>query len=431
MLLIYTQKITPRITYVFKHICTRILGIEISFTSVIEDLITHTGPKLSYGKQPMGNELFIQSEGLLTQQGFETIDIVVKDWDDTKCFFSMGTISALPFDIFSASFYLLSRYEEYLPHVKDSMGRYPALESLAYKEKFLQYPVVDIWAYKFKKVLQANFPDLEFPKKKINIHTLVDARQPFAYIQRGFLRTLMGFGSDLWRLKFRSVGTRIKVNLRLRKDPYDTFKWIINSAKRSKSKLSVFFLMGETLFFREGINTKRRRFKNLVKYVGDYQEVGLIFSFNSLHNYEVLKHEKKQIEEITNRTLSSSISAQFLVNLPEIYRHLVELEVERDFTMVYNTEPGFRAGTCTPFLFYDLDSETKTPLIVQPVAMTTNALENKYDAEVYNIFNTIYDAVDDVNGTFSMLFTNLNFNSTEKNKTFRALFSKKLQQYEK
>ena len=87
MLLVYTQKITPRITYAFRHICTRILGIETRFTSTIEEFVAHNGAKLSYGKQPLGNEMFIHSQGLLTQQGFESIDVVIKDWEDTKCFF--------------------------------------------------------------------------------------------------------------------------------------------------------------------------------------------------------------------------------------------------------------------------------------------------------------------------------------------------------
>ena len=56
------------------------------------------------------------------------------------------------------------------------------------------------------------------------------------------------------------------------------------------------------------------------------------------------------------------MNARFLVHLPDVPRHLVELEIQRDFTMVYRNAIGFRAGTCTPFLFYDLDFEIKTPL---------------------------------------------------------------------
>ena len=426
MLLIHTQKLTPRISYVFKHICTRILGIEITFTSAIEEFIAHSGPKLSYGKQPMGNELFIQSDGLLTQQGFEAFDILVKEWEETKCFFSVSSKSALPFDIFSASFYLLTRYEEYLPHVKDAKGRFPASESLAFKEGFLIAPVIDIWAHKFRRILVTSFPNVLVAKKKMTVHTLIEARRPYEYKQKGFLRSSMGYALDIWRLKFRRITQRTQVIFGFRKDPYNTFNWIINSSRNTSSRLSIFFLLGDSLEFMKGINTQRNRFKMLVKYVADYREVGLIFSFDALKDYELLKLEKKRIEEITNRSLLSSMNAQMMVSLPDIYRNLVELEVEKDFTMVYEDEVGFRAGTCTPFLFYDLDSEIKTPLIVSPLAITTKALENKYDSEINKTFNAVFNSVRSVNGTFSMLFSNTNFSASEKNKIWRTFFSEKL-----
>ena len=430
MLLIYTQKITPRITYAFRHICTRILGVETQFTSTIEEFVAHNDAKLSYGKQPLSHELFIHSEGLLTQQGFETIDIVTKEWEETKCFFSSSSNSAVPFDIFSASFYLMSRYEEYLPHVKDALGRYQFSESLAYREGFLQQPVVDIWAYKFKSILAESFPDLVFPIKKMKIHNLVEASQPFAFTQRGFLRTMIGYTTDLWKLKMRSIAERSQVLMRLRKDPFNTFNWIINTAKRSKSKLTLFFLLGDSSEFEEGMNTKRAKFKLLVKFISDYKEVGLIFSSEALRDYEMLKREKERIEDMTNRILRSSMNARYMINLPAIYRNLVELEVEADFTMVYEDKVGFRAGTCTPFLFYDLDSEIKTPLIIHPVAMTTKAFEKKYESEINKTFRLLYESVGSVNGTFSMVFSNRDFTSSEKNKVWRTIFSEKLQIHE-
>ena len=158
MLLIYTQKVTPRIDYSFKHICTRILKIPVDFTTTIEEFIAYQGPKISYGKQPLGNEVFIYAHGLLTQQGFEDVEISVRPWGETVGFFHATEKSSIPYDIFAAAFYLLSRYEEYLPHVKDELGRFPATESLAYKEGFLKQPVVDVWAHQFKEILLETFP---------------------------------------------------------------------------------------------------------------------------------------------------------------------------------------------------------------------------------------------------------------------------------
>src|SRR5690606_37181669 len=130
MLLVYTHKITPRLKYIFKQICTRILGIPDDFTTTVEDFIAHDSLKMSYTRQSLGNEIFVRSHDLLFEQGISDLDIKVSDWEETKCFFANSDQSALPFDIFSASFYLLSRYEEYLPHVKDEFGRFTALDIL-------------------------------------------------------------------------------------------------------------------------------------------------------------------------------------------------------------------------------------------------------------------------------------------------------------
>jgi len=157
MLLVYTHKITPRLTYTFKHICKRILGLEVSFTSKVEDFIAHNSLKMSYTKQPLSNELFVRSNLLLFETGLSDLDFNVQKWDDTKGFFITGERSDLPFDIFAASFYLLSRYEEYMPHVKDSYGRFMAKESLAYTNGFLNQPVVDILINKNKASLSLWF----------------------------------------------------------------------------------------------------------------------------------------------------------------------------------------------------------------------------------------------------------------------------------
>lgn len=429
MLLIYTKNLTPRISYIFKHICLRILGVDVVFTSAIEEFISHVGPKISYGKKPLGNELFFQSHGLLEQQGLEAVEITVKKWGDTFGFFSVSNSSALPFDIFAASFFMLSRYEEYLPHVKDESGRFMATESLAFKEGFLEQPIVDIWAYIFKDKLLETFPSMVFPEKKITIHPVVTAAQPYAYRQKGLFRSVVGYFNSLFRAKFKSIINRTQVILGLKRDPLDSFKWIINIANRSNFNVTIFFLLGNALSFNESMNTHRQKFKLLIKYVADYHDVGLIFSFNALGKYRELKSEKQRLEAITNRSLNCSINAEFLVNLPDIYRHLVELEVHRDFTMVFRETVGFRAGTCTPFLFYDLDYEIKTPLVVHPAATTTNAFNKKYTSDIEKTINKIITSVNEVNGTFTMIFSNKDFSSEESNKLWRAIFSEKLQKY--
>lgn len=421
MLLIHTQNRTSRVDYAFKHICTRILGVKVQFTSIIEDFIAHQGPKISYGKQPIGSELFVQAQGLLTEQGIEDLDISVQPWGECIGFFAVGDKSALPFDIFSAAFYLLSRYEEYLPQRKDELGRYPAEESLGFQHQFLRQPVIDIWAFRFKEVLLVIFPNMKFQGRSYKLHHLVEATQPFAYAHRGFLRNFTGLFRDLGNFRFKKIGVRIRVLLKLRKDPFDVFTWMMNTAKKDGSRLTVFFLLGEGHSFREDTNSKREKYQQLVKYVGDYTEVGLTFSYHSLDDETRLKAEKMQMEEVTHRPLQSTRNDKFMVNLPHIYRSLLELEVARDMTMCYDEHLGFRAGTCTPFLFYDLDYEIKTPLIIHPVAGQASVLNAYSDGEIENEIYGLRDAVKAVNGTFSLLFSNRDL--TAKNVFWRRFFT--------
>ena len=423
MLLIYSLKTTQRITYIFKHICFRILGIEVNFTNVIEDFIAYSGPKLSYGKKELGNELFIQSTELLMQDGFESIDITVKDWGDTKCFFAVGKNSVLPFDIFAASFYLLSRYEEYLPQVKDEKGRFLASESIAFKAGFLQDPVVDIWAYKFKDLLLQTFPDIKYSARKPSIHTIINASQPLLYKNKGLLRILIGFFNDLFSFNLKSIFDRSSVLFGFRKDPFNTFNWIINSVKKSKSSLTVFFLLGASKIFEESLNSQKESFKLLIKNVSDYQEIGLIFSDEALNSLAVLNEEKEKIEAITNRTLRRSMNNEYLVSLPHNYRNLIELEIATDFTMVYENVIGFRASTCSPFLFYDLDYEIVTPLKIHPISLTTKGLNKTSTSKKTETIQKMMESVKKVNGTFSMIFDNYNFMNIKKNTVLKTIFS--------
>jgi hypothetical protein len=355
MLLVYTHKITPRLRFTFKQICTRILGVPVSFTTTIEDFIAHDSLKMSYTRQPLGSEFFIRSQELLFEQGLSDVEIKVSDWEETKCFFPNGEQSALPFDIFAASFYLLSRYEEYLPHVKDEFGRFTAKESLAFNNGFLRQPVVDIWAFKFRKALQAQYPEFLFSERQYKITPVIDVPIAYIYKLKGLMRTVGGTVNDLLHFRLINIYQRYSVIFGFKHDPYDTFKYIINKQKQIKNKFIFFFLIGDLTTYDKNINAQKSKFISLIKEVGDYSKIGLKASYFALDNIAILKTEKRRMESIINQGLCASRQSYSKLNLPESYRNLVELEVPEDYTMGYINQIGFRAGTCTPFLFYDLD----------------------------------------------------------------------------
>ncbi|WP_109435193.1 polysaccharide deacetylase family protein [Aquimarina sp. AU119] len=424
MLLIHVQKITPRVSYTFKQICKRILGLNVDLTSKIETFIAHEGPKLSYGKQPLGKELYFQSADLLFEHGLNDLDIQVFDWEETKCFFEVKhKDSALPFDIFAATFYLLTRYEEYLPHVKDAMGRFPATESIAYTHDFLHDPVVDIWSYKFKEVLLEKYPDIMFQEKKFTIIPVISVHQTFVYKNKGILRSVGGGLRDLWRLRLDKLGDRIKVLIGLKKDPYNTFDFIIKLQKNKRRKAKVLFGLGDYSNYEKNVGYNRPQHQTVIKHIADYMDVGLKASYEAVCDLLVLKKEKLRIETILNRRLRYTMCSFFKIKLPEAYRNFIELEVGEDYSMGYSKYSGFRAGTCSPFMFYDLDYEVQTPLIVNSFCYvnlgTKNDVSDSLSAKK-EIIDYI-EKVKKVNGVFIPIFSNVSLSDLEQQPFWKSI----------
>ncbi|WP_291869175.1 polysaccharide deacetylase family protein [Maribacter sp.] len=407
MLLIYTHKITSRFSYVMRHIFTRILGIDVVFTTKVEDFIKHTGPKITYTKQPLQNEFFVRSNDLLFEQGINDLDIRIADWNGTPCFFNAGEKSSIPFDIFSASFYLLSRYEEYLPHVKDEHGRFSPKDSVAYQNKFLKSPVVDIWAYMLLEELKKRFADIDYKKQQYKYTSIIDVTTSHCYAYRGLVRGISGLFLDAVYFKFKRIFQRISVWFNSKKDPYDNFDFLIALHKKYKVHSMFFFQFASYSTYDKNVSTNNNKFKYLIKSIADYSLVSLGASYSSFNDVELLKKEKKALSAVINRPVEYSRMRYNRVVIPDSYRNLVEAEFTDDYTMGYTSEIGFRAGTCTSFYFYDIPLEIQQPIKLHPFAIHDYALLDMNKKEEIELkMDEIRHIVKKVNGTFVTIFSN-------------------------
>ncbi|MEP2170924.1 MAG: polysaccharide deacetylase family protein [Polaribacter sp.] len=425
MILIYTHKITPRVRYIFKHILTRTLLIPVDFTSKIEEFVAHNGPKMTYTKTPLGNEFFVKSNDLLFEQGVNDMEIVIQKWDEVPCFFKAGAKSAIPYDIFAASFYLISRYEEYLPHVKDKHGRYTAEQSLAFKYRFLEKPVVDIWAYKLLDALKEKFPNYKYNKREYKFISTVDIDNAYAYKYKSLVRGIGGFFNDLFHFRLVNVWNRFAVTFNIKKDPFDTFQQILDIRKGKNIRTIFFFLIGDYTTFDTNVSASKNKYRLLIKEMVDYARVGLHPSYFTMNNTELLKKEKIRLEQIINMPIQRSRQHYLRFSLPETYQNLIDLEILEDHSMGYASNVGFRASTCTPFYFYDLDFEIQTPLKIFPFALMDTTLNDYMKLTPRQSLGRIRDLKNEVkavNGTFITLFHNESLSNYDRWKGWKRLY---------
>ena len=138
--LIYCPLPTERHHYVFNLIFRDILGIDYNYSN---DL---TSSHINYSSKN-SSRINITPYGLLDELTvrFDILkEINFERWKNTTICFKTNSEN-IPFDIFSATFFLVSRYEEYLDFKPDNHNRFPATESVLYKNGLLEIPLVNQW----------------------------------------------------------------------------------------------------------------------------------------------------------------------------------------------------------------------------------------------------------------------------------------------
>jgi len=406
-LLVYSHKITSRLSYSFKLIFKRILRMEVFFTSDIEEFTQHTGAKISYTKNPISDEIFFRSSPLLFEQGIRDLEFKVHDWKGVPAFFTVGEMSAVPYDIFAAAFFLSTRYEEYYPQVHDQYDRYDATNSVAFQNGFLEIPVIDIWSYRIFKLLKDRFPHCNFPEKNFTKISTINVNDAYAFKHKGFFRNFGGWISDLYHFDYEAVSKRFLVIFKLRKDPYDNDDTIIKLGKDHKVKTMFFFLFSEYNTYDRNIPFANLGYRKLIKSVIDYVPFGQLFSYFTMKNTPKMIKEKNRFENIVIRPVTKSRQHFNRFELPKTYQTLIDNDIREEYTMGYHTHSGFRAGTCSPFYFFDLEYEIQTPLKIFSFCCTDELLKETMTVEEANQkMESLFKQVKLVNGTFITTFHN-------------------------
>ena len=424
-MLIYTSQITSRVQYTLHLIFKDVLQIEYQITDNKQEFLDSDLPKLNYSMQQFNNELFVESHGLLNQTEIIDQEINFSKWDELPIFFLSTNKETIPFDLFSASFFLVTRYEEYLPHFKDHYNRFKAKESLAYQNDFLQLPLVNLWIKKFKESLILKYPEINFPDKNFQYISTIDIDNAYYFLEKGFSRNLASFLKYFIQFDKQMIKKRIDVLLGNQKDPYDTYNYQLNIIKKYKLDCFYFILLGNYGLNDKNVLVTSRKFKLLIKHLADYAKIGLHPSFNSNSNYNLLKTEQERLLEITKTAVNHSRQHFLQLSFPSTYRNLIDLDIFNDYTMGYAELPGFRASICNPYYFYDLELEKQTPLRIHPFAIM-DATYRYYlkvsPEESLKSMKNIINQVKNVNGTLITVWHNETWSDYKEWKGWKLLF---------
>lgn len=408
MISFFTTEVTPRIEYITDLVFTKLLNTPYQLFTNPEEFNNQKGIKLNYSNETKLKGEFIKPVSLLFENSLFEKEVEIGQWNELPTLYPTES-TIIPFDIFAASFYLVSRYEEYFPGKKDHYGRFRAESSIAYKNKFLQKPLVNTWCIQFAQELQKRYPEFKWNKPAYKYQPTIDIDNAFAFKHKGFFRNAGSAFRDLKNRNWHAIATRIKVLLRIERDPYDSYKFIQNLMTERNLEPKFFILLNNKGKRDRSLSPNRSSYKKLIQKLNTIGEVGIHPSYQSNKDKELLKKEISKLGAILKKEIQTSRQHYLKYSIPNTYRELEKNKIEHEFSMGYAQRPGFRASISIEYNFFDLILNQKTNLVIHPFQVMDGTLKNYMNInqdEALDSIKSIINQTKQAGGTFTTIWHN-------------------------
>lgn len=434
MLTIFTKEPTQRLQFVCRQIFSRILGCEWRITTKKEEV---KFPVIWYTEEVNSCGIQIVPDGLLAEKGLADSEDAFTDrlgsgyWYEVPTIFNTpenvlsglmqecemmgGKMEIIPFDLFSASFYLITRYEEYLCKKTDCHGRYPFEESIAYRNGFITRPVVDEWCYVLKGKLLQYDAELFSHTPNFRFQPTIDVDNVFAYKNYGVVKTTLCCLRDVMKGKFHDVKRRLKTVVGHTPDPFFNLEEIYRIHSEADLHPIFFLHCGSFGKYDKKSIWPSLSYRRVRRFLASQGVVGLHPSYHSSKRRFLFDLECRNMIWHKNNDATEERPVRFhylRMQIPDTYELLLEKGITSDWSLCYSNLPGFRASTSHPFFFYDLKKEEETTLMLYPTTLMDKTLHSdlKLTCEKsLSLMKEYEDRIRAVNGVFITLFHNDHF----------------------
>ncbi len=419
---IYSTKDSPRLRYIAGIILGDILGLQWDLTADKRKLGKH--PVINYSAENLQGSFKISPDPILFEKGIIQKTVAVNSWKGLPVFFQTTDDSDLPFDVFAASFYLATRYEEYLEFDPDGHGRFPASASIAYRNGFLGKPVIDLWAKELAKALLKRFPESVFRRNEYSSLLTIDTDEVFANHGRNIFSSI----GELFRDKKSAQADRRAGYLKIskgEKDPFDVFDYIIENIEMNGTDARFFFPVGDRSKFDKNPSWKHEEYRNLVLKVAAKFQIGLHPSYTAGGDGALISTEADRLAHILGKRVSMSRFHYLRLNMPGSYINIARAGIYEDYSMGYPDEPGFRAGLARPYFFYNVSGDKMTNLKIIPFQIMDGTLIDYKKLDAGGSKEVVLNIIDEtrkVGGLFVSIWHNTSLLDNDEWKEWRDVF---------
>ncbi len=330
------------------------------------------------------------------------------------------------YPLLNAMFWALTRQEETVVGQNlDRHQRFPASQSHAFQNNYLDRPYVDEHLSILRQVVSRRWPALSLSKPKFSVQLSHDVDRPSRYRWCSNIKLLGRMSKDISSLGFgwkSLVAPLIKYggNGRLHPlDPYNQFSWMMDVSEKWNLKSTFFFLAGRTCDRLDGdYEIEAPEIQSLMQEIARRgHEIGLHPSYHTYRSIDKIAIEKNRLERACKslgieQDRFGSRMHYLRWDTLETTSALSAAGLTYDATLGFADHPGFRCGTCFEYPAFDLKNWQVSPIKVRPlVAMECSVTSKAYlnlglsDAAAQEFKELILRCAT-VGGEFSLLWHN-------------------------
>ena len=348
----------------------------------------------------------------------------------------------IPIDIFGSAFYMLTMYEEMINYSSTEDKYFSAFSSYAYKNDFLDRPIVDEYLEILRSSINYIWKDINLNKiteRRVNITCDIDRLYFYSENRLRASRQLLTnqyrkqIKQDFYlqyKLFFKSIYGDYKY------DPFiKNIYWIMQQNEKFGNKVTFYFLTQFENKYDGFYNLNSRSFRKLIRDIHKRNHtLGLHLNYDSYISSEKTFKQTQVFMNILkdeNIYINDLVSRQHYLRWknPITARNCESANIKIDSTIYYPEFPGFKLGTSRDFKYFDLLKREKLSLIERSLIVMEDSVFDKfylgldYSDIAFSIINNLKKKSLKYGGQFTMLWHNSALNNPKAREFYLALIN--------
>lgn len=307
-------------------------------------------------------------------------------YGDNRIFVSKNKIEC-GIDVFASTFFMLTRWEEFVNPQRDTHNRFPGIKSIAVKYGFIERPIVNEYAIMVRNMFYAlELPEETTIKRKFKLIPTHDIDRMRFYNLRNLAGDIIKRKS--FRLFYRNLINSIN-------NPFDRFQFLMDQSEKYNLKSHFYFMASHSRNIRDYeyyINS------NIFKErIDEIYRRGHIIGFHP--GYTTSTDSKEWIIQknaLSNKTPDPIVEGRqhfLMMTIPETLQIWNDNGMLIDSTLGYYDHIGFRCGTGDSFHIFNFISRNELVLKERPLVVMDGTLKQYMNLSIDDARKRVFNLI--------------------------------------